>query len=338
MHIAPLHPQKRTTSDMPQNTTKTLKAVFHAGMPKTGTSVLQNVLNQFDDPRLCYPKLFREGAIAHHALPNLLNSSEPGVSEQTLKTLHEFLSADQDAPVVFFSTEAFGRFFRPNKMAVIENICDFEDERLHVEFHYVLREMASFREAMYLQKSRVGRVILGFEEELEKTIQWVDKLFLTLSALRTSRPNQVHVKLLTRGFNSLAYFEPVLGLTEGDLTSRESTIRSTSRFGVKGESLIANLPALNEEFGIVADRDRIWRALSSGSLFADDNRKYTLYDAHLFYKTRDHALDLARKHGLSDYVESFADQQHREVEKVDIGYHRLNAEDKSEVLDFLSET
>jgi hypothetical protein len=313
-----------------------MRVLFHAGMPKTGTSALQNALAALKDDRVDYPNLFRDGQIAHHALARVLLKLSDAEREAALTELEGYLSKPRHTRLVVFSSESLIGLFSKSGKHVAERLCNCEDRSYSAELHVVVREVAGFLEAMYLQSSRFGRIKMRFPDYLATRRDWTVSLFQSLTELHAILGDRLKIALQDEAFNTLTHFESVLGLDRGRLTEISKTQRPSSRFGFRGECLLTHLEAFNAEFGTDFHRAKIVRDLETRKLFASDLRSYTLYDQKIWNETTRMALDAAKRTGFHNYTGTFEELRRKEAPEVVLDYAALHNADKEEALEVLS--
>ena len=205
------------------------------------------------------------------------------------------------------------------------------------EFHLIVREMASFLEAMYLQTARFGRTTISFQDYLTSRRSWMRNFFESSKTLRSKLYPHMNVVVQCESFNTLNYFDRVLNLPLGTLSKSSKIKRPTSRFGLLGETLLIYLDKFNHNHGTDFSRNEVVYALESRSLFENDEKNYTLYDQQVRREIESMAVEFAQKTNFTDYVTAFGETKDvggKLTEKIEFG--KINEQISQQVIQVLS--
>lgn len=140
------------------------RLVLHLGMPKTGTSLLQNalvdLLRTTPETPLIYPGYGRSQRIAHHTLARNNMKADPAditaIAEGLAADIADARAAHPAVPsVAACSSEGFTNLCGHSAPRLAAFFDAFPDS-IAVEGFIVLRELSDFLESMFLQSTRFG--------------------------------------------------------------------------------------------------------------------------------------------------------------------------------------
>lgn len=287
------------------NTSKSAKLILHVGMPKTGTSILQSCLNDLRSSRVDYSRLYRNAEIAHHSLARILLKGSQVERGQAVAQLCSYLCQSNGDTIVLSSESFLGMVTQP-QLEVANNLSLRLGSNIDFQLVLVVREISSFLEAMYLQSSRFGKIRMSFYDYIISRRAWVDNLFHGIQRARGSHAFELVAPLLVKGFNTLEYFEEILELGSGALSRLSLGKQSTSRYGIKCETLLAFLEDFNEANSTSFTRSQVIKAFERDELFPGDTKDYSLYDDMSRASTYDHAMTCAKATSFSGYLDAFS--------------------------------
>ncbi|WP_254966823.1 hypothetical protein [Cyanobium sp. CH-040] len=280
-----------------------------------------------------YPLLFRSGKIAHHELAyKLLHQGELS-QDNALKSLKCYLDDHAALETILFSSESLIGLFGTKTWPVTEAISDLAAEHgYQLEIHLILRRMADFLEAMYLQSHRFGRLKMAFRDYIKSRCPWIDSLFQSVKRLACVKDLQLFTVFYHSGFDTNQYFEDVLGLPSGSLTGASSKLRPSSRFGMNGEILLANIDIFNEEYSCQLRRPQVIHALETRQLFSADVFPYTLYDENTWRNITSFSIQSALQAKFFEYAAAFQGSEYNAYRLTSLGYDELSRDAKNEVI------
>ena len=308
------------------------RLVIHGGMPKTGTSILQNSLAKLAHERVTYAQSFRGAGIAHHSLGSSLINQNSNIQLISDMLLTEVRSIPPDSSLVV-SSESLTGLVNRRQIGKLSSLISRTNFEVETTFVLLVRELTGFMEAMYLQSARFGHISLRFEDYLGSRRNWIKGFLDGLKCAETDLGSSVELVYMPRSFDSVAFFESLLGLSSGNLKSVASKQRPTSRYGILGESLLANLEQAGEEIGIKLNRSRIISLLEQRLLFPNDIHAYTLYSKDLRFTMADFCFTAAKDSGLESYCKFFPTFFPEAKQQVELSYRLLSRSDKSHLKD-----
>ncbi|MGQ0565911.1 MAG: hypothetical protein ACT4OK_12685 [Gemmobacter sp.] len=260
------------------------RILYHIGMPKTGTSLLQGTMARavvtLREHGVLYPRAGRAG-VAHHALTQTLREQGPAERAAFLADLGREVAAacaEDPAPrMALVSSEG------------MVNLCGVELAPAFAEFMavpgpgmqgsaiIVLREMTSFLESMYFQTTRFRAVDWTFDEFLGSRPKWMRNFLAGLNMIKARMRDDFEIMTAAPGYNVLRTFEARLSLPEGLLDAPSREVGPTERPSLKGQVALVHLPWLEVQIGFKIRRRALSRLLSDGAVFPEDVANFTIY-------------------------------------------------------------
>lgn len=288
-----------------------LPVFIHSGMPKTGTSVLQNCivsgLKQGQLKTLCYPLAGRGFGIAHHAFARAAINRDVQVRDALTSEL--LISASQmkcsGVRCALISSEALSNAVGPH---VVSGLIDYLRplaEHFELRIVIVVREFASFFESMYLQQSRFGRLEKDFAAYMSQRGKWVTGYVRGLMALREEFGGKLVIQMQRADFDVLGFFESVMRLEPGQLTALRDKSPPTGKRSLKLQSCLAHLGSVEDRLGFHIDRFALMREADKRKIFSDDIDDYTLYAPGDFEQRWEEYRDISLRLGFSEYAAAF---------------------------------
>lgn len=310
------------------------RLVLHLGMPKTGTSLLQNTLSRLQDgpgaAALIYPAHGRGGGVAHHALAQAVQAGDPEAEADALRAaIAEEAARAPAARVAFCSSEAFTNLCG---ISVADRFARFA-ERLGaggpVQSVIVIREFADFMESMYLQSARFGNMKLSFDAYVGSRKRWAGALFEGLLELRRRLGPAFEITFQDPGFNVIEHFADRLDLPRATLAGVAEGVASTAKRSLKQQVAMTFLPELEADLGIPVLRRHLVGLFESGFAFADDAARFTLYAPGAHDAQRALFCQIAEDHGFDAYADRFRDRRARPAPTREIAYKVLTGADRA---------
>ena len=287
--------------------------VLHFGMPKTGTSVLQNMMHRLtaDGPveGVHYPAYGRGGKVAHHALAEALKSATADNTARIAADLAADLAATPGpAPrLAFYSSEAFANLCGESPAPAFGDFLQAVGTTHSMNAVMVIREMTSFLESMYLQSARFGNMELDFPAYLMSRQSWWVSLLSGLSILSVRFGSAFEIRLAEPGYDVLAHFAQRLSLPFDQVKAVAAGVPSTTKLSWKAQIVLAYLDRFEARLGYPIPRAAVLRALGNGLTFDDDLNRYTILRPKVRLANRRRFARLARDGGLTGYATLFGD-------------------------------
>ena len=186
------------------------RILYHLGMPKTGTSLLQGTMARavtaLRAEGVLYPRAGRVG-VAHHPLTQILREQGPVERAAFLADLAaEVAAARAEGPevrVALVSSEGM------INVCGVDTALDFAEflsnpgAGLQGSAVIVLREMTSFLESMYFQTTRFRAVDWSFDEYLGSRPKWMTNFLAGLTIIKTRMGEAFEIVVAAKGYDVL---------------------------------------------------------------------------------------------------------------------------------------
>lgn len=285
--------------------------VLHAGLPKTGTTALQQVLAQGADALaragVVYPEDSRDpDGLAHHPVAEEL----AGLRSAEGPVVTAFLRGHRDRAGrrTLISSEAFTNCFVADAVPAFLTFLRACAETGPVRIVLCLRRMDCFVESMYHQEVKTGAVDSDINAYLEARIGWPDALFRGIRAVRDAGcVEAIHVikyRSCDAGLDAVLGLVPGLDRSGLDLPPAP---RVNATFGPRAQALCLYLPLFERRLGLRIARADLLAALENGALESvRDQAAYTVMDRFSRLYFHEAALRSAREHGVGAYYDFFA--------------------------------
>jgi hypothetical protein len=263
------------------------RLVLHLGMPKTGTSLLQNalvdLLRTIPETPLIYPGYGRGQRIAHHTLAQDIMKADPAditaIAEGLAADIADARAAHSAAPsVAACSSEAFTNLCGHTSAPRLAAFFDAFPDSIAVEGFIVLRELSDFLESMFLQSTRFGHQRPGFAAYVASRQKWAVALFQGLAFLQERLGDRMSIDAPGRGFDVIPHFAQKVGLPAGPLQRCADRVPSTARPSLKEQVAMTHLDQVEAALGFAIRRQNLVKLYGSGFRFDEDCAQFTLYD------------------------------------------------------------
>ncbi len=261
------------------------RILYHLGMPKTGTSLLQNTMSHalvaLRAKGVLYPRAGRAGN-AHHVLTKVLR--EQGHTERATflaDLAQEIAAASADSPevrVALVSSEGMVNLCGTKTASDLAEFIAIPGSGLQGTAVIFLREMTSYLESQYFQTTRFRSVDRSFEAYLGPRPKWMQNFLAGLNIMKARMGDAFEIVLATKGYDVLRAFEARLALPDRFLDQPSRKVGSTARPSLKSQIALMYLDWLETEVGFKINRQALSRLLSDGDVFADDVMKFTIYE------------------------------------------------------------
>ncbi|MGQ0565909.1 MAG: hypothetical protein ACT4OK_12675 [Gemmobacter sp.] len=285
-------------------------------MPKTGTSLLQNVLHLATSGGpvggVHYPAFGRGRALAHHILPEALR---PGAAKgcdpaRLAADLVADLAADPAVGpgirVALYSSEGFANLCGVKPAPMLGDFLQAVGAAVPVRAVLIVREVTGFLESMYLQSARFGHMAQDFEAYVAPRERWWADFLAGIALLRDRLGDAFEVRLAEPGYDVLTDFADRLALPLDDLRGFAAGVPPTSKLSWKAQVVLANLPAVEAAVGFPMRRQALVKAFQTGLQFRDDITRYSLYPPGARAALAARLAAMATEGGLPDYARVFA--------------------------------
>ncbi len=314
--------------------------VIHAGMPKTGTTVLQyalaNSAQSLATIDLVYPHEFRDReGLAHHALSAEI-LSEVGDSGPLTRQWLEFLNGSRSKRVLI-SSEAFTNCLNRQKILPFIRFLAACGERMPVRLVLALRRMDTFFESMYLHSVKVGEHTQEAGTYFEARFRWAQDFFSQLSVLRNI--GILESVILVRHEKSPLFTCELLDafkLKRAEHYTVKTVLSGNEKLGLKAQSFLLHLPHFEAKLGERIDRQRIIQALELKQFsFPGDTNSYSIMERWQRLYFHESALRAAMQFSIREYNDFFASQKIESKSSVSLSPDLICNEDIEAIRAFL---
>ena len=260
------------------------RVLYHLGMPKTGTTLLQSTLASIkDDLRargVLYPRAGRAG-VAHHRLTHVLREGDADARKAFLAALADEVAAARaagpDLRVVLLSSEGMVNLCGPETALGLAEFTLNPGAGLHGSAVIFLREMTSFLESMFFQTTRFRSDARSFAQYLGPHHRWMRNFLSGLTIFKARMGDAFEIVHAGKGYDVLREFEARLSLPSGYLDAPSRNVVPTARPSLKSQTALVHLDWLEAEAGFAIDRKAFSARLARGGVFAQDVAKFTAY-------------------------------------------------------------
>ena len=285
------------------------RILYHLGMPKTGTSLLQGTMARavtaLRAEGVLYPRAGRVG-VAHHPLTQILREQGPVERAAFLADLAaEVAAARAEGPEV--------RLALVSSEGMV-NVCGVDTAPDFAEFLanpgaglqgsaiIVLREMTSFLESMYFQTTRFRAVDWNFDEFLGSRPKWMTNFLAGLTIIKSRMGEAFEIVVAAKGYDVLRTFEARLLLPDRFLDETSRTVAPTERPSLKGQIALVHQPWLEAEVGFKIRRRVFSRLLSDQAVFEQDVANFTIYAPGQRAQLAATGIAIMEEAGFHDYA------------------------------------
>ena len=321
------------------------RLVFHLGMPKTGTSVLQNsvlrVLDQPEAAHLLLPELGRgPRGSAHHGLAKrLAGLGEDGQTAPLVAELKREIGSRRETragPLIAFCTsEEFTNLCGINRARHLAGFLAGFGHDIEVQALLVIREFSDFLESMYLQSARAGHMRGSFEQYINSRIRWARDLFQGIAILQRTLGPTLRIEFQDGDFDILDYCDGLLDLPGGALRTASAGVPSTAKRKQKEQVALTFLDQVVGVVGFPIDRRKLARVFNRAPAFFDnDTRHYTLYRPEQRLETYQRFQQIMRDVPFPPYVEAFARYRTRDLPQYRLDFGLLGPGDLAILADW----
>lgn len=343
-HGAPGHPDAAadavTASRVPPAGSHRRAIVVHAGMPRTATTALQNLLASnpaaLHEAGIVYPSRWRTVESAHH--PLMLDVLS-GKSVHPLEA--EFLRfLDTETADVIISSEAAIYGFGIDRRRPLVRFLRALKGRRRVTLVFALRRLDEYAESVYCQEIRSHDLALTPEEYVNKVMRSAPGWFETLQLLGdTLTPDSVRLVKFERSQLFIERMLNALGLTAARYRGPRVPPVVNETFSLKSQIALAHHRRLFQELGLEVSRDHLYGAVQNKRLrFAGDRERYPVLSDALARRAHEAALQAAAAMKFTPYLDFFANEvPPARGEPVSFDFGILTDEDKGELRSVLCE-
>lgn len=283
---------------------------FHAGMPKTGTTSLQQRLHAgaaaLAARGILYPREWRnEEGIAHHLLGwRLLQGGLPEADALAAEVLRGTVASG--AGHVVLSTESLTNLFGGDRLRVLDRFLHGLSGAGKVELVICLRRVDEFFESMYLHSTKVGETREGIDEYLARRERWAESFFGAFCALEQLRAARLVPVPYRRGADVVGQVLAALGVPAELVPEGQGARMANPKLSLKSQAALLHLPDIEREIGIKLSREALIRAAEQGRLsFAEDSARYSVMPRVAARWIHEAALHQALRFGVDAYYHAF---------------------------------
>lgn len=285
------------------------RILFHLGMPKTGTTLLQGTMARavasLRAEGVLYPRAGRIGS-AHHPVTTILREKGPAERAAFLAELAaEIASARTEAPaprIALVSSEGMVNLCGTDFAADFAGFLSNPGEGLQGTAVIFLREMTSLLESMFFQTTRFRSIDNSFDEYLAPRPKWMESFLAGLKIIKARMGEAFEIVPAAKGYDVLRAFEARLGLPDRFLDEPSRTVPSTVRPSLKSQIALVHLDWLESEVGFKINRRVFSRHLSEGRVFADDVSQFTIYAPGQRDQIAGIGIKIMEEAGFHDYA------------------------------------
>ncbi len=286
------------------------RILYHLGMPKTGTSLLQATMaiadNALRAEAVLYPRAGRVG-IAHHALALAVRDQDPANRSAFLADLAAEITATRtkghDVRVALISSEGLMNLSGARMASGFAEFMSNPGPGLHGTGIIFLREVTSFLESMYLQTTRFRSFDRSFEAYLAPRPKWMQGLLAGLNIVKARMGDAFEIKLAAKGYDVLRAFETVLALPDRFLDEPSGRVGPTERPTLKRQIAMVHLNWIETEVGFKINRKALSHRLLAGDVFVDDVTSFTIYAPGQRARLAASLIPVMQEAGFADYAE-----------------------------------
>jgi hypothetical protein len=296
----------------------TLRIIFHLGMPKTGTSLLQNCLyRSLSDPgasHVILPRLGRGAGIAHHELVQRLRDLQPGGTAQLADELMAEIHASRAGGmadsgkrcVAFVTSEQFTSMCGADGADHLADFIALFGDKMDAQAVIVIRELSEFLESMYLQSARAGNLKWTFDDYVSSRQRWASRFFRGIAKLKGRLGDKLRIEFQHRGFDVLRVASTLLEIPEEVLQRASRTLPSTAKRELKEQVALSFLAKSEQAVGFPIDRSRLVRLFdATPDLFENRIKQYTLYTPETRREAVTRFLQIADEARFPEYRAAF---------------------------------
>ena len=287
------------------------RLTIHIGMPKTGTTALQNALfrksRELSELGLFYPtNIFKCQGKAHHPIAIAVN--EANSETHTLACFYQYLTENIDKHILI-SSEAFNNSLFGEPATRFQKFLDTCRETHSVTMVISIRRLDAFFQSSYLNAFKNGETHDSIEKYLEGRMIWAQRWFIALDGLRENNSiNQFSMVTYRSEANDLSQLLDALGLTEHMKNTLGDIPHDNKRLSLKSHIALAHYEKLKSDFILSMGRDRFVKGLDAAELsFEGDTHDYQLLTNETAKSIHYEALELAARSGIEKYVHAFRD-------------------------------
>ncbi|MEZ5279188.1 MAG: aminotransferase class V-fold PLP-dependent enzyme [Acidimicrobiales bacterium] len=276
--------------------------IVHAGMPKTGTTALQDALcanrDQLRDAGIDYPALWGGEVEGHHDIGRRL-------LEDDLSIVEEIRERHTPGLDLVLSTETLSNLFtvehRDRLVAFLRGLEAIDSVHLIV----CLRRMDEFLEAMYLQHVRLGLDTGTVNQYMEPRVDWAQEVIGELARLRADPPvHRTTMLALVPGVDTVAEVAAAMGVPAQ--LARSDRARRNRRLGLRATVALAHVDLVSERIGAAISIDQLRTAFESGLIdLVDDPRDLHVVPRDLAVEVFLGSMRAARVGGLDVYSDAY---------------------------------
>ncbi len=322
------------------------RIIFHLGMPRTGTTHLQQTLRANDHHLLkeygiLYPSIWNEpyhssfgGPIpkkptpsgqtvspAHEALANAILSGRLSIDDCV--NYIETLVSNNDVKTLLISTEALTNVVCDKANHSFIEILRRLSKHHKISAVITLREYASFVESMYIQSIITWNERGNFDSYLQLRKTWFELLCKGIQQIKLSP----FVDLTILAHNNIS----ITSKFESILDCQLPPLNATNKTGEKPNLKMLALMYAPERYPEIANKtfQELYPLVEEEpGLFSDSNKNYTLYNEHHYKELFLIAARYAQIYDIKEYASLNINSYDLECkERIDLDTYTLSTDD-----------
>ncbi|MGG5808014.1 hypothetical protein [Falsiroseomonas sp. CW058] len=283
---------------------------LHVGMPKTGTTSLQQRLHSSASDLaargVLYPPGWRnEEGIAHHMLGARLLAEGLAEADGLAAEVVQAVTGTGAGHVVL-STESLTNLISSDRVRILDRFTHALSAAGQVDMVICLRRIDEFFESMYLHSVKVGETRESFDEYLARRDRWAESFFGALCALEQLRSCRIRPVVYRRGSDVVGGVLAALEVPPDAVAPEETARAANQKLSLKVQACLLHLPDIAAELGKPLRREALIRAAERGRLvLPDDTLRYSIMPRVAARWIHESALHQALRFGNDAYYQAF---------------------------------
>ena len=315
------------------------RILLHAGMPKTGTTYMQDTLKNVEDQLTqagaCYVPFGRNAPLtAHHPIAESLQSDDDAQHVEFVSRLGALQGELPDIHTFLLSSEAITNASTEVKASLLlSRLGDYPGD---VVLAYFIRAFDDNYESMYLHQAKYGQLLPDetFDAFVEKRKHYARSLFGGLRVLDASKVVAVQLHPYSTTKDPLDVLFASNGI-DFKIEKSAKSPRSHSRLGLKMQTALRHLDILlspEERSSLLLGR--LVRSLEDGDFeFEKDSTDFTLWQAARRRSVIADADDQADRMGFKGAIPK-SKRGRKKVKTAKLDLERLTKGERSDFRDF----
>jgi hypothetical protein len=314
------------------------KLYLHIGMPKTGTTSFQHVLQDgreaLEAIDYVYPDRWLKGSPGgHHVLTDSM-TREPEQGQSISREVRGYLRGHPGKTVILSAEGLASTVLESDTRGTFVRFVERCGTVAETTVVLALRRLDEFLASAYLQVTKKGRGngTLTPEQYLEtRGNDWTDRLFSGVQAFREATTADLVLIPYHEGRDSLPELLRAVGI-DGETALRSATgKRVNRRLGLKAQAVFLLPDEALEVLGIQRRRQLIDLFSSGRFEFRDEIYDYDVLGGELRREIQTRALKEARRCGIDEYADAFGEIEARSTPRARLESSLISAADLSDL-------